>query len=163
MEILDRIKSVVKWIIGNGYASNQKEVGVLLGYSNESSFSQIVNGKKPLPAGFVDKIAGIDERIDKDWINTGIGSMIKKLSSESSVVGEPAAIYRKMETTEHLSALEIIDRSTRNIERMIEIADRNSRSIEKMAESNTKLIKLLCNNNIVAGSTDINDTSERDD
>lgn len=149
MEILNRIRLVIKWIIGNGYASNQKEVGLLLGYSNESSFSQIINGKKPLPAGFVDKIAKIDKRIDKIWINTGTGAMVKTVANDAAVVSEPHLMYNKREEISHLSALEIIDRNNRNIERMIEIADRNSRSIEKIAESNNKLIELLCNGGVV--------------
>jgi len=149
MEILDRIRQVVKWIIGNGYASNQKEVGMLLGYSNESSFSQILNGKKPLPAGFVDKITEIDNRIDKGWINTGTGTMIKTMQNDSYTVSEPNALYLKREEANLLSTFEIIDRNNKNIEKMIEIADRNSRSIEKIAESNNKLIELLCNKGIV--------------
>lgn len=74
----DRIKACIKWLIGQGYANNQEEVGKLLGYSNKSSFSQVVNGKKPLPANFAERMAGISPQINAQWIRTGEGKMLKE-------------------------------------------------------------------------------------
>lgn len=81
---LERIKTVVKWLIGAGYASNQKEIGELLGYTNESSFSQILNGKKSLPSTFVDRLLAIDGNLNKDWLMTGKGEMLKKNNTSKS-------------------------------------------------------------------------------
>lgn len=57
MPIIERIKLAIKWLIGNGVAKNQKEIGYLLGYKNESSFSQVINGKVPLPNDFIDRLS----------------------------------------------------------------------------------------------------------
>lgn len=45
MTINERIKLAIKWLIGQRVADNQEEVGKLLGYSNKSSFSQVIMGK----------------------------------------------------------------------------------------------------------------------
>lgn len=86
MGVSDRLKLIVKWIIGAGYASTQKDVGVLLGYKNESSFSQLLNGKKTLPSSFIKKLNDIDNRIDGSWLLTGEGDMIKNQSNVKYIV-----------------------------------------------------------------------------
>lgn len=74
---LERIKAVIKWLIGQGYADNQEGVGKLLGYANKSSFSQVLNGKKPLPSNFMERLESINSKINVDWIRTGKGNMLK--------------------------------------------------------------------------------------
>jgi phage repressor protein C with HTH and peptisase S24 domain len=85
MDILERIKSVVKWLIGNGLADNQEGIGRLLGYSNKSSFSQILNGQAKLPGLFVDKIVALDKRLNKVWIETGKGEMLVQFLGNSNI------------------------------------------------------------------------------
>lgn len=79
--MLDRIKKIVKWLIGQGLAENQEGIGELLGYTNKSSFSQLLNGKKPLPADFIDRLCKLDRKVNKVWITTGIGEMLNNSSS----------------------------------------------------------------------------------
>lgn len=54
----------------------------MLGYSNESSFSQILNGKKTLPITFADRLLAIDESLSKEWLLTGKGEMLKDNNSQ---------------------------------------------------------------------------------
>jgi len=77
MEVLDRIKTAIKWLIGQGRANNQEGIGKLLGYANKSSFSQVLNGKKPLPSNFVERLTELDPKLNANWINTGAGSMTR--------------------------------------------------------------------------------------
>lgn len=44
---------------------SQKEIGKLLGYSNESSFSQVLNGKVPLPPDLMEKVMNLNDDIKK--------------------------------------------------------------------------------------------------
>lgn len=74
---LERIKAVIKWLIGQGYADNQEGVGKLLGYANKSSFSQLLNAKKPLPSNFIERLESVNPKINLDWIRTGKGNMLK--------------------------------------------------------------------------------------
>lgn len=71
----DRLKAVVKWLVGNGIAKNQEEVGRLLGYSNKSAFSQVLNAKVSIPSGFTYRIAKLDSRLNEHWISEGWGGM----------------------------------------------------------------------------------------
>ena len=76
MTELERIKRVVKWLIGNNTASNQEGIGLLLGYKSKSSFSQILTGAVPIPKTFIKKLCDINSNINHDWIKTGAGTML---------------------------------------------------------------------------------------
>lgn len=75
MNELERVKSVVKWLIFKDYANNEGELAEKLGYNN-SYLSQILNEKTPLSEKFVDNLASIDNSINVEWILTGEGEMI---------------------------------------------------------------------------------------
>lgn len=77
MPIIERIKLAIKWLIGSGVAKNQKEIGYLLGYKNESSFSQVINGKVPLPNDFIDRLSNLSTTLNQTWLLTGEGEMIR--------------------------------------------------------------------------------------
>lgn len=74
---LERIRTAIKWLIGQGIADNQEGIGNLLGYANKSSFSQLLNGKKPLPANFIDRLAALDDKLNYSWLASGNGQMLK--------------------------------------------------------------------------------------
>lgn len=78
MNINQRIKLAIKWLTGNGVAANQKEIGKLLGYKNESSFSQVVNGKVPLPGDFIERLCELSSLLNPYWISEEKGDMLKK-------------------------------------------------------------------------------------
>lgn len=90
MTVLSRIKKVVKWLIGEGYANTQKEVGRLLGYANESAFSQVINGHTDLPADFLSRLCALDDRINILWVEHGEGPMLKA-SATAQVEPAPAS------------------------------------------------------------------------
>ncbi|MDU1904665.1 MAG: S24 family peptidase [Dysgonomonas sp.] len=73
---LERIRTVVKWLIGQGVADNQEGIGNLLGYANKSSFSQLMNGKKPIPTRFMTRLAALHDKLNYAWIATGEGAML---------------------------------------------------------------------------------------
>ncbi|MDL2215306.1 hypothetical protein LJC00_03865 [Dysgonomonas sp. OttesenSCG-928-M03] len=74
---LERIRAVIKWLIGQGLADNQEGIGKLLNYANKSSFSQVLNGKKPLPSNFVERLAALHTKLNPVWIHTGEEAMLK--------------------------------------------------------------------------------------
>ena len=77
MTEIQRVKIALKALISLGVARNQEEIGKLLGYSNKSSFSQVINGIVKLPTDFVDRLCQLDQAINKDWIKTGNGDILK--------------------------------------------------------------------------------------
>lgn len=85
MDIKQRIKKVINWLIYQEIADNERALSEMLGYT-KSSFSQIVNGKVPLSDKFVKKLCSLDENINEVWVSEGTGEMFKNnLNSENEV------------------------------------------------------------------------------
>lgn len=76
MELTQRIRKAINWLIFQDVAESEKEIADRLGYT-KSSFSQIVNGKVPLSEKFVRKLCSLDENINDVWITSGEGSLLK--------------------------------------------------------------------------------------
>jgi hypothetical protein len=101
LELLDRIKVAVKALVSFGVAKNQEDLGRLLGYTNKSSFSQVLNGKVELPRDFVDRLCGLDDRLEKIWVAEGVGPVLKgfekykqvKYSNQVDDFNEPKSRY----------------------------------------------------------------------
>ena len=74
MNRIIRNKILVQEIINRGICSSQKELGVLLGYENESYFSQIMTGLKT-PKNFITKIKSLLPDLNEDWLLNGRGDM----------------------------------------------------------------------------------------
>lgn len=70
-----RIKTIVHWLISQGIISSQQELGEKLGISNKSYLSQLVNGRAFSP-DFINKLSKLSEDINKEWLETGEGSML---------------------------------------------------------------------------------------
>jgi hypothetical protein len=58
-----------------GIVASQKDLGRKLGYSNESSFSQIINQKVAEPKDFVERIKSLYPELNTDWLLYGEGEM----------------------------------------------------------------------------------------
>lgn len=63
----DRLKAVVHWWCGQT-GKKQLEVGEILGYSNKSYFSQLLNGQASIPTSLPRKVAQLDPRINLDYL-----------------------------------------------------------------------------------------------
>lgn len=68
-------------MIEEGVISSQKDLGAKLGYSNEATISQIINGKVKEPKNFIERISILFPDLNKSWLETGEGKML--LSSGS--------------------------------------------------------------------------------
>lgn len=88
MNRVDRLKILVRHLITLGIVPNQKGLGEILGYKNESYFSQIINNKVPLPEDFINKIKSLDERINEHWLIKGTGEMLIDSTSQINNSGE---------------------------------------------------------------------------
>lgn len=83
----NRLKTLIRFAVGQGLASTQKDLGKILGYTNESSFSQIINGKVEIPKNFISKLKNLIPNLNEQWLLTGEGEMLnasKPLSSDSN-------------------------------------------------------------------------------
>lgn len=85
MTELERIKIAVKSLISLGVGKNQESIGRLMGYTNKSSFSQVLNGKVPLPSDFIDKLCKLDRRLVKMWIKNEQGNVLRSKEQSKQV------------------------------------------------------------------------------
>ena len=70
----ERARSIVQWLIKNGYATNQKCLAKLLGY-NHAALSQILNGKVPMSGKFMNTLCSKNAALNRNWLETGDGEM----------------------------------------------------------------------------------------
>jgi hypothetical protein len=64
---VNRLLAVTKWLqVQRGLS--MAEVGQLLGYKNNTHFSQVVHRPQPIPEGVVEKIVSLDPRINRDYL-----------------------------------------------------------------------------------------------
>lgn len=88
----ERIKKAIKWLIGSGIAKTQEGIGLLMGYSNKSAFSQVVNNPDKRPEDFVARLCNLNNALNKNWLSTGEGSMLKTTDQPVSQGGEDATL-----------------------------------------------------------------------
>lgn len=92
MDIKQRIKKVINWLIYQEIADNERALSEMLGYT-KSSFSQIVNGKVPLSDKFVKKLCSLDENINEVWVSDGTGEMFKNNQNSENEVTIPKNVW----------------------------------------------------------------------
>lgn len=86
-----RYKFFLTYLVGIGVAPSQQDIGRLIGYTNPSSFSQIITGKKPMPREFNSKLKSIYPNLNVDWLETGEGEMLL----------QPDTTYAKVQTQDN--------------------------------------------------------------
>lgn len=90
MSELDRIRFVVNYLILKGHATTQSDLGKILGYTNQSSFSQVLNGKVAIPRNLIPKLKMLEPNLNENWVKTGNGDMLlmERHNKNTRIVGE---------------------------------------------------------------------------
>ena len=63
----ERLKSVVRWLCV-ALGKTQADIARECGYDNESYFSQLLNGKKPIAASLDDKVAALHPDLNVEFL-----------------------------------------------------------------------------------------------
>ena len=135
MEKIDRYKQLIRHLIRLGLASSQKEVGALLGYTNESTFSQIINGKAPTPKKFYNKFLDLEPKLNVAWLETGEGDMLinevagsnnTSIAGNSNCINNSSTIEKAIdEISEIRKLLQVsIDNNKEQFHKFINIIDK---------------------------------------
>lgn len=74
---IKRLKKVVDWLLEQKVALSNRSIAEKMGYS-PSSLSLILNGKVSITEKFVKSLCSLDNRLNPDWIISGVGSMLKE-------------------------------------------------------------------------------------
>lgn len=86
MTVNERIKIAIKWLIGVGKGSTQGDIGRLMGYSNKSAFSQVINGHVDLPGDFINRLCSLDGRLNNVWVECEAGEMLNSETSSEATI-----------------------------------------------------------------------------
>ena len=81
MNNIDRNKILIRYMIDSHIIESQKDLGRKLGYTNESSFSQVINGKVKTPKDFIFKLKSFVPNLNEEWMIDGKGEMLLKNDS----------------------------------------------------------------------------------
>lgn len=74
--ITERFKFLISWLKKEGYFKTNKELGALVGITNESTLSTAINGTRPNHS-FVERVCELDARINIQWLyNLNIDNML---------------------------------------------------------------------------------------
>lgn len=138
--IQERVKRLIEYLEMN-QASFAKSID-----THQSVLSRALKEGQTFGDALINKILLAYGNINRDWLIDGKGGILNK--EYNSIVSEPTVSYGEKDS-EGVTAISIIDRNSRSIEKMVEIADRNSRSIQQLVDSNMKLIELLHQNGII--------------
>lgn len=65
--ITERVKFLIKYVIGKGIAKNQEDLGKKMGIENKSYLSQLVNNSRP-NYKFIDNLVNFVPEINKEWL-----------------------------------------------------------------------------------------------
>lgn len=65
--ITERVKFLIKYIIGQGVAKNQEDLGEKMGIKNKSYLSQLVNNSRPNDK-FIDDLVNFIPNFNKEWL-----------------------------------------------------------------------------------------------
>ena len=93
MNKIDRYKIFIRYAKDCGIISSQKDLGEKLGYTNESSFSQVINEKVKIPDNFNEKLKSLVPLLNIEWLESGKGEMLLHTpqiiteTSNSTIVG----------------------------------------------------------------------------
>ncbi len=74
-EKLVRLADMIDWLVYNNVVASRRELAKRMKYQ-ESTLSLVVNGKQPMSAKFLNALAGVDGRLNVNWIDNGEGEMI---------------------------------------------------------------------------------------
>lgn len=85
MNKIDRYKILIRHMINEGIITSQKDLGSRMGYSQEATLSQIINGKVKEPKDFIERLSAFIPGLNRAWLENGVGSMI---NSATEIVNE---------------------------------------------------------------------------
>lgn len=79
-----RYKILIDYLIDKGVVATQKELGAKMGYSNETTLSQIINGHMAEPKDFIEKLSQYLPTLNPQWLETGEGEMLTTAQTQTA-------------------------------------------------------------------------------
>lgn len=134
--ITQRVKFLIKHVIGTGVAGNQEELGRLLGVNNKSYFSQLVSGQRNND-NLINQLLNFVPNFNREWLyNESIENPFIETTAGTCLIESGKAPEDRIVELEH--TIELLKRDVRYY---ADMADSRLQTIEVQ----TKLINVLVN------------------
>lgn len=141
MNRIERIKQLVQIAIAMKAGKNQGEIGQLMGYTNPSAFSHVINGIDKEPTDFVDRLRKVIPNLNVEWIDKGVGGMFVDaptpiVKSENNEVNGDNSPSFNVESPVNIT-------EPRNLAKSLDIIEAQRLQNEKMQEKLFELINRI--------------------
>lgn len=133
--ITERVKFLIRHIIGIGIAKNQEDLGRIMGITNKSYLSQLVNGSRDNEK-FIESLVNYIPEFNIEWLYDENIESPFSAGSEKKVEEKPQVPEKKIAELEH--TIELLKKDVRYY---ADMADSRLQTIEVQ----TKLITALEN------------------
>lgn len=136
--ITERVKFIIRYLISQGIATSQEDLGKKLGVTSKSYLSQLVSAKQN-NTDFINKLMNFDTKLNIDWLyDESIGSPFLTIDINGGSTEVPTSADVTPE--ERIAKLEqTIDLLKKDVRYYADMADSRLQTIEVQ----TKLIKAL--------------------
>lgn len=133
--ITERVKFLIRHIVGLGIAKNQEDLGRIMGITNKSYLSQLVNGSRDNEK-FIDSLVNYTPDFNTDWLYDESIENPFLDGSEKKVTENVQAPEEKIAELEH--AIELLKKDVRYY---ADMADSRLQTIEVQSKLITALEK----------------------
>ena len=134
--ITERVKFVIRYLISQGFATSQEDLGKKVGVTSKSYLSQLVSAKQN-NTEFINKLMSLDATLNKEWLyNEEVESPFREVTAGFCLVETEKTPEDEIQELKH--TIELLKKDVRYY---ADMADSRLQTIEVQ----TKLINVLVN------------------
>ncbi|MGN1211347.1 MAG: hypothetical protein ACI4TM_06650 [Candidatus Cryptobacteroides sp.] len=143
LNTLERLRLLIRHLVVTKEIASQKELGRMMGYKNESSFSQILNGKQEIPKHFRKNLKEVIPKVNLVWITTGEGEMLLDGGSETSQnESESSQVVQRTQSGDNING-QHVEISKTDSSKLLDVILQQSAQITKSQEQIDRLISII--------------------
>ena len=132
--ITERVRFVIRYLISQGFATSQEDLGKKVGVTSKSYLSQLVSAKQN-NTEFINKLMNLDATLNKEWLyNEEVESPFREVTAGLCLVETEKTPEDEIQELKH--TIELLKKDVRYY---ADMADSRLQTIEVQ----TKLIKTL--------------------
>ena len=131
--ITERVKFLIKYIIGKGIAQSQEDLGKKIGIENKSYLSQLVNNRRPNEK-FIDSLVNLLPNFNKEWLyNESIENPFIDENTDN-----PTSAFNEMQK----NITQILEQKLKKMEEDLRLLQKDVKYYADMADSRLQTINV---------------------
>lgn len=131
--ITERVKFLIKYLIGKGIAQSQEDLGKKIGIENKSYLSQLVNNSRPNEK-FIDSLVNLLPNFNKEWLyNENIENPFTDENTDNST-----SAFNEMQK----NITQILEQKLKKMEEDLRLLQKDVKYYADMADSRLQTINV---------------------